>query len=120
ILRLLAIVQQRKSCEDKTFAGSRIADVHVRISEVCQFHHRRMVSCADSTKPPATLGDSDGQDCRDRDGNSFPASAGPAVASKMGGPHSIDRLLEPGARDACRRLCPPSARSSARSATTRY
>jgi hypothetical protein len=55
-----------------------------------------------------------------RTGNSLPTSAVPAVASKTGGSHFIDRLLEPRPRDACGGLCPPSARSSARGTTTRY
>ena len=66
-----------------------------------------MVSCADSRKPLATLGDSDGQDCRDHDGNSFPTSALPAMASEMGGPHLIDCLLRPLSRDACSGVCSP-------------
>src|SRR5262245_11986014 len=106
--------------EDKTFARSRIAHVYVRISEGCQSHRRRVVSCADSTKPLATLGDSDGQDCRDHDGNSFPASAVPAMARKMGGPHFVDRLLESLPCHACGGLCSPSARSSGRGTATRY
>src|SRR5262249_48430576 len=95
--------------EDKTFASSRVADADVRVSEVCQSDHRRMVSCADSTKPLATVGDSDGQDYGDHDGNSLRSSAVLAVATKMGGPHSIDRVRKPRARDACRGLRPPSA-----------
>ncbi len=89
-----------------------IAHADVRVSEVCQSHHRRVVSCADSTKPLATLGDSDGEDCRDRDGNSLPASAAPAVAGNMGKPHFVDGLLKPFPGDACRDRCSSSARSS--------
>src|SRR5262249_47365644 len=106
--------------EDETFASPRIAHAYVRISESGQSHHRRMVSGADSTKPFATLGDSDGKVCRDHDGSSFLTSTVPADASKMGGPHFVDRLLESLPRDACGRLCPPSAGSSGRGTTTRY
>src|SRR5262249_7936985 len=48
--------------EETTIALSRMSDAYVRTFESCGSHHRRMVHCADSTKPLAPLGDSDGQD----------------------------------------------------------
>ena len=86
----------------------------------CSASRGSLRTCADSTKSLATLGDSDGENCRDRDGNTFPASTVPAVASEMGKPHFVDRLLKPLPCGACGGLCPSSPWCSGRGTTARY